>query len=513
MGLISGDPKYYSSGQAANEAGAYGHAIDVAFRASAPGSPERTYLVQQLVSQGIIKGDPSYWINGDAGALGADMTNLVNAAETGFTQSKGGTTGTAGTVDQGGGVTTSAAAGAATAGAEGAVKVGVGGKSPDTISILTSPSQQFFFDPATGLWYISYKLPNSDRRVVFEATGAQMDSIFGDGQRPTSYQETSFANLTKTQTFSGDIVEMSGTGSFESEVARVTQLALDEGQLPQWAQDDKAVMDIIYIAHTEKKSDEWVIEQISKLDSFKARYPGIEVYKNLGLTTEDAVTGWLEMDQTIKQNMLRLGIDPKTLSPATVGDIIKQGHSATDVKFVYDSFQKFQDNAGALAAFNEVLVEHGMQPLSAEDQLAFLEGNAPVELYTLWEEASFNQAAQDAGLDIGVQDAISLASATEGFTSYSDAYAGLNKAASSLLAFRTELDSSRYGLDQEDLIDIALGIAPRSGRSAAEIGQGMERALSAARAGVDGPRANRFRQYSKEGTPQAVSTSRARAQE
>jgi hypothetical protein len=185
----------------------------------------------------------------------------------------------------------------------------------------------------------------------------------------------------------------------------------------------------------------------------------------------------------------------------------------TDIQFVYDSFERFNSNASALTAFNEVLAERGLDPLSAEDQLAFLEGSAPAELYRIWEEASFNQAANDAGLNLGVKDAIELASATEGFTSYDEAYAGLSKAAVSLLRFRGDLDAGRYGLDSEDLVDLAIGIAPRSGRSAAEIGNGMERALSAARAGIDGPRAQRFRQYGNEGQPQAVSTTRSRAQE
>jgi len=388
-----------------------------------------------------------------------------------------------------------------------------GGTEPSTIRVLGSSSLQWSYDKDKNRWFASYKLPNSNRRVFFEATSSQMDAIFGSGKRPTSYQNSSFETLTKSQTFSGDIMEMSGEGTFEAEVQRVTALALDEGILPKWAQDDPAVMDIIYVAASENKSTEWVIEQISKLSSFKTRFPGIETYKSMGLSTEDAVTGWLEVEGAIKENMVRQGINPSSLSNEVVGDIIKRGHSVTDIQFVYDSFERFNSNASALAAFNEVLAEHGLDPLSAEDQMAFLEGNAPAELYRLWEEASFNQAANDAGLNIGVKDAIELASATEGFTNYDEAYAGLSKAAVSLLRFRGDLNAGRYGLDSEDLIDLAIGIAPRSGRSAAEIGNGMERALSAARAGIDGPRAQRFRQYGKEGQPQAVSTSRARAQE
>lgn len=419
------------------------------------------------------------------------------------------------TVDQGGGVTSSSEAAAETAAAENQVQEGIGGVTPETVSILTSANQNWYFDRNTGLWYASYKLPNSEKRVVFEATGSQMDAIFGEGQRPTNYQQASFDGIVRAEktVFAGDIMEMSGTGSFESEVNRVTNLAMDEGRLPQWAMDDDAVMDLVYIAHTEDKSDDWLINQLSGLDSFKQRFPGLESYTSLGLTVEESVGAFLELESGVKQELVRQGRNPDNVDPALIGDLIKQGHSLTDVKFVFESYERFNANAGALAAFNEVLAERGLAPLGPEDQLAFLEGSAPADLYNIWEEASFNQAAIDAGLDIGVQDAISLAKATTGQTTYDEAYANLNKAASSILRYRGDLDASRYGLDQEDLIDLSLGIAPRSGRSAAEISQGMERALSAARAGIDGPRANRFRQFTGEGVPQAVSTERSRAKE
>lgn len=402
--------------------------------------------------------------------------------------------------------------------AEGAGSTGAGGNTPETVSILTSSTMIWYFDKDTGKWYVSYAMPNqtdngSDRRIFFEATGENMDAIFGEGQRPTTYKNFTFEGIAKTQTFGGDILEMSGTGSFEQEVERTIQLGLDEGKLPSWAQDDPQVMDIVYMAQQEKKSIEWVIEKISKLDSFRARFPGLQTYINQGLSIAEAVKGFIELESGIKEQMVRQGANPNSLTPNIVGDLIAKGHSLTDVQMVYDSFERFTNNEAALAAFNEVLVQRGQAPLSADDQIDFLEGNAAPELYRIWEEASFNQAAKDAGLDIGVQDAIALAHGTEGFTSYNDAFASLQKAAANLLRFRGDLDAQRYGLDTEDLIDISVGIAPRSGRSAAEISQGMERALSAARAGTDGPRAQRFRQYGEQGTPQAVSTRRARAQE
>ncbi|NIP34151.1 MAG: hypothetical protein GWN18_04395, partial [Thermoplasmata archaeon] len=69
---------------------------------------------------------------------------------------------------------------------------GVGGEGPDeetALTILTSEEMEWFFDPSSGKWYVSYGLPGSDRALVFEADPDQMDSLFGEDMRPTNYSE------------------------------------------------------------------------------------------------------------------------------------------------------------------------------------------------------------------------------------------------------------------------------------------------------------------------------------
>ena len=84
-GKIEGDANYYASGDAKQEPGAYSHAIQVGFNATAPGSPERREYVDRLYSEGIISGaDREYWYSGTEESLGEDWTNLGTAAETKF---------------------------------------------------------------------------------------------------------------------------------------------------------------------------------------------------------------------------------------------------------------------------------------------------------------------------------------------------------------------------------------------------------------------------------------------
>lgn len=390
---------------------------------------------------------------------------------------------------------------------------GVGGLTGERVSILRGADMEWFFDPDSGKWYVRYGLPNSNMSAVYEATGSQLDAIFGDGQRPAHATDASFSDIVGADgvVFAGDISEVEGTGSYEDEVARVTALGLDEGRLPLWAQGDPQVMDIIYLAEAEQKSDEWVLSQLSKLDSFKARFPGIDQIMATGtVTLGEAVGGFLEFEEGV--NAIRKRYDLAPASVERLGQLLNEGYSLTDVDFIHEAFDTMSKNAGAFAAFNEVLAARGLDPLGINGQLAFLAGTAPAELYDIWEEASFARAAEEAGLDIGVEGAMDLARRTDGHSSFGQALEGLSAAARNLLAFRADIELGRYDLDEQDLIDLSLGLAPSSGKTQAQVARNVQRALAASRAGVEGPRANMFRRFTDRGTPQAVSGGTTRAE-
>jgi hypothetical protein len=389
---------------------------------------------------------------------------------------------------------------------------GVGGKSDESVSILKGAEMSWFFDPDSGKWYVMYGLPNSTMAAVYEATGSQLDAIFGEGQRPANYEEMSFSEITQMEgvVFAGDVSEVHGTGSYEDEVSRVTALGLDEGTLPPWAAGDPAVMDIIYLAEAEDKSDEWVLNQIAKLPSFEARFPGIAHLQSAGnLTLGEAVEGFLEFEAGVQNIQKRYGFEA-AVSPDIVSDLLADGQSLSDVEFVYQSFDTLNKNAGAFAAFNAVLQARGMAPLTTEDQLKFLAGNAPAEMYDIWEETSFARAAEEAGIGLSVEEAMDLARRTDGHSTYDQAAHWLQVAAKNLLAFREDIALDRYDIDQQDLIDVSLGLAPSSGRSQAEVGRNVNRALQASRAFTEGPRAHMFRRFTDRGVPQAVSGDTAR---
>jgi hypothetical protein len=377
---------------------------------------------------------------------------------------------------------------------------------PD-LQILSSPTLQWFRDPATGLYYASYSL-ESGRQLIFEATPEQMDAIFGTGVRPSS-AVTAFATLTQQEgvTFGGDITEVAMEGSFEAEVQRVVTLALDEGKLPSWMAGSAAAFDIVYIAQAEGKSVDWMIEQFEKLPEFKARFPGIQNFKDLNMNVTEAVGAFLEYEAGVKALARSYGIDEAQVTPELVGALAGKGYDLKTVELSFTTFRRMDQFAPALDAFNEILVAEGRQPLGSSEMFDFLSGNAPAELYDIYEAAAFREGAVQAGFGgtFGVDEAIKAALASPGFTSVEQAYQATQQIAQVALRFRNELDLGLYGLDIEDLIDMSLGLAPRSGVSQTEINENLQRAFEQARASRQNRLSRPFIGFTPSGRPQALS--------
>jgi len=421
-----------------------------------------------------FKGDKTYWYE-DRGAENQDFVDSFGGVFTGGVST-----------DAGGGTTTTKGTPAEESVAE--TGIGGGGPDPDTqLTILTGDEMKWYFDKSSGKWYVEYGLPNSDRTVVFEATPEEMDSLFGTGMRPSQYDDSFTLTSLVTQpnvTFAGSIVEMSGTGSFESEVARVTALGLDGGLLPDWAANDPQVMDIIYVAQAENKSTDWIINQMSQLDSFKARFPGIDLIQQEGnLTLAEGVDAFLEYEAGLRATLKSVGNETE-VTPDLVSGLITAGHSLTVVQDTVRMMDRATKYAPALEAFNAVLQSQGFAPLSTlAEVLEFVSGQASSDLYDLYEASTFAEAAGAAGLtaQFSADDAMTAAMATAGSVTLDSAMKGMQQAANALLRLRHEVDMGKYGLNADDLIDLSLGMAPRSGAELSQINEMMNRAVGEAK--------------------------------
>lgn len=412
-----------------------------------------------------------------------------------------------GDVDAGGGVTVTGGAPEEETAARGGV--GAGGEDAETqLTILTGRKMSWYFDRNSGKWYVGYGL-ESGREMIFEATPDQMDALFGVGFRPSSYTNTTLSGLTSQTgvTFSGNIAEMEGEGTFEAEVARVTALALDEGILPEWAQQDGAALDIIFIAQAEGKNNDWVLNQLAALPSFKERFPGLDRLMSQGnLTTDEAITGFLEYEAGIRQALIATGKDPATVTPALVGNLLSAGHSLTAIQQTTQSFDRMQKFNPAMKAFNDILVANGLEPVSTlSDMFDFVSGQAPSELYDIWEASSIAEAASQAGLGdlFTAEDAIEIG--LNGDFNLETATAATRKAAELLLRLRNEVNVGEFGLNHEDLIDLSFGRPPRSGQTEAEVNDNINRAVLSAQHNLRTARATPFKGFAPGGVIQSQS--------
>ncbi len=381
----------------------------------------------------------------------------------------------------------------------------------EDLRILDSPTLEWFRDPSTGLFYASYGVPDSDFRLVFEATTEEMDRIFGEGVRPT-VTDTSFSELIGDPDvfFGQSIVEMAGEGNFEEEFRRQLTLGLENGRLPHWAEDSTEIMALVFIAESEGKSDEWLLQEITRTDTFAGRFPGFDQFiSQNNLSPAEGVTGYLEYEAGIRSAMTQIGYDPESVTPDTVGALLTKGYAVETVSQAVARWKRMDDFAPALAAFNRVLVDAGYDPIeSLQDQFDFISGVAPAEIYNLWEASSVSEAAAAAGLGdaFTAEDALRYAARTEGHTSLEQATAAFQDAAKMLLRLRHEVDVGKFGLDQEDIINLSLGIPPESGTSAAELTENINRAILSAQGSLQ-RRVTPFTGFTTEGIAQSQSLS------
>jgi len=250
-----------------------------------------------------------------------------------------------------------------------------------------------------------------------------------------------------------------------------------------------------------------LVEQLSELGSFKQRFPGLDAFMAEGVDVIDAIEAHLSAEAKLKQLEIQFGGDPGRITPEIVGKLAAKGYDIETVSVAYGTFKRMNEFAPAFLAFNEVLAAAGIATLDGPaDMFSFLTGSAPANVYELYEGSALREAAVAAGIGdfFSADEVIEAAAAAPFAINLQAAYSATNRAAADILRFRSEIDLGKYGLDPDDLIDLALGIAPRSGASQADITANMSRALQEA-SGFLKERIKPFFGFTAKGRPQAIS--------
>lgn len=384
------------------------------------------------------------------------------------------------------------------------------------LTILHGP-HTWYFDKSTGKWYIGYHMPGSNRQLLFEASPEDMNALFGEGKRPANYQRTRLADLLKEDRyhFGGDIGEMEGTGSFRAEYQAMLARSLDAGRLPDWAQQSEAINDLLFIAQSEGWSDTKLLDEISKTRDFKQRFPGIQKFRDQGnLSIGEAVGAFLEMEAGLRNlnKQYRGDGGGGEVDPSVIGALLNKGYSMSQIEDTYAVFDRMSEYAPALEAFNEVLDQMGYPPMSKGDQVKFLKGQAPQEIYDIYEASAIQEEVAGAGLDefFSAQDAIDAALESAGSRQQGQIAQQMQQAAALVLRYRNQLNLDTYGIDQEDIINMSLGVPPEAGgKTEAEIREALSSAAQAARGFIE-QQSRPYTGFSDEGVPRAQSLGRSR---
>lgn len=376
----------------------------------------------------------------------------------------------------------------------------------DALTLLESPTARWLQDSDTGLFYIEYTLPGGSK-IAFEAEQEQIDAMFPSGAPPNAQKFDFDRYIRGDAHFGGNVSEIAGDGNFDDEVQRVISLAIDQRDLPEWVKGDPAALDALYVMVTEDRTEEWFYEEISQLESFKKRYPAVSELESRGLSIPDAIQTHVEFEANLKQLHAAAGFNSEAITPDIVGNLIQRGYSVKQVGESYSVWKRMRDHAPAMKAFNQILEANGMKPIQGQKAMfEFLSGNAPAEVYDLYEASSIQEAATASGLGdlFEADDALSLASFTEGAMTRNEAFEKFSNVAAQALRFRHQLNLQQYDLSIDDLVDLQFGRQPSSGKSAAEVGEIMAR-ISQQAEGFLKQKATPFFGFTESGRPQARS--------
>jgi hypothetical protein len=393
---------------------------------------------------------------------------------------------------------------------------GTGGSAPTPTAapaespVQTTPTLQIYggaqwfriTDPsgteASEKWVAVYTLPGG-QQIYFEASPEQMAALFGTGQ-PSTFGAMSQGDLdqqsqTRSLFFAGNISEVeTPTGeNFLTAYERAVAEGLGTGIVPEEFRGNAEIESLIFIAEHEDWSDDRLLEQVSKTQVFMARYPEIDTFRKQGLNVAESVDAYREYENMV--NQLNIEYEGHEATREDINRLIRGQKSAKTIQSTYQVFERFEENHKALSAFNEILSARGIPGLDSEGMFDFLSGQADDEIYEIYAESSVLEAGEAAGLGdvLSAGDVGAIVDFLGPDIQFERAFEGMSQAARLILQFRQDINLG--SLNPDDLIDLSLGVAPRSGANQAQIAQEMERSLSSARAFLQ----NRVRPRTQDG--------------
>jgi len=309
---------------------------------------------------------------------------------------------------------------------------------------------------------IEYEL-TSGRKIYYLASKSELDSIFGDGAKPSQVTNVNWADFKSNNErfFGGAAAEIIGTNdNFATRVTRVIESGgTNDLPLPDFVKNNQDLLDIFFLAVAEGKSQTWLLKEMSKVQAFKDEFPGIDTIYAQTQDWEEAVNTWNQFSSEVVKLNTRYGetVDVSDLVSAAV----EKGYTIQDIQKTYEIFENAERNSDFLTAFQEIInADSDVQfdVTTPEGIVDFFEGKAPTEIYDLYEASSIQQQATRFDLGVDAEGAIQLALQTPGQITPQNIAQSLQQAAIQIARFREDIDMGRYGLTEQVLINSALGV-------------------------------------------------------
>lgn len=232
-----------------------------------------------------------------------------------------------------------------------------------------------------------------------------------------------------------------------------------------------------------------VVAQIRASDFYQNElYPGIKFFLDRG--DSDPAQAWRNYQAQTESVFRQLGIqrDEDGTYRNTIGEYLTAGIDADELATFAPVLVQIQENPDLKGIMDQWAMTELGRTLDFNEFVDVLEGTTDPELNQVVEAATLAHAAERAGLHVSVADIRSIAAATD--LSPFEALNAFNEAERSILAAgATNLQT--FGVSQGDFLDIAAGIAPRSGLSSAAV-QNIATKVATEQGLVDDPSARFF---------------------
>lgn len=330
-------------------------------------------------------------------------------------------------------------------------------------------------------YFIEYTLPGGNK-IYYYADRSDLDALegIGAGNEPPIAATVSYNDFKQGRISGGSIADVVGTDeNYATRVERTLMAPTGDLLLPEWANNDLEIKDLFYIAVAENWTDTKFLREMAKKNSFKERYPAFQDMLSLtGGDHEQALVNYQGYERRVRELNNRYGEETDPI--ALAAESIKKGFTLDDLSQTYDIFERAEQNAGALLAFQSVVKAEGLDfdVTSPQGIVDFFKGTAPTQIYDLYEASSITEQASKLNLDnLSVEEALEIAKNTPGQLTNQQVSSALQSAAQSLLKFREYIDLGSYGLDADQVINLSLGYKEPGGMTEIEMASAMSRIM------------------------------------